>query len=67
MFNIISDQNDSQNTEILLKNVDCYLRLIQFLTFLSNIQEKRHLYSLFSSTEDKTQVLNYNNMTICYI
>lgn len=53
---MILDTYDSQNTERLLKNVDCHLKLINFLIYLSNFQEKHRSYSLFSSTEDKIQV-----------
>lgn len=55
-INIILDQYDSQNSENLLKNVNCHLKLVKFLTFLFNFQKKHNLQSLSFSTEDKTQV-----------
>lgn len=57
MLNIIVDESDPQNNEILLRKVDCQLKLITFITFLFNYQEKHHCQSLPSlSAEDRTQV-----------
>lgn len=55
-INLILDQYDSQNSENLLKNVNCHLKLVKFLTLLFNFQKKHHLQSLSFTTEDKTQV-----------
>ncbi|XP_025425417.1 rab3 GTPase-activating protein non-catalytic subunit isoform X2 [Sipha flava] len=49
--------SESQNNEKLLKNVDRHLKLIKFLTFLFNFQEKHRFQPLSMSTEDKTQEL----------
>lgn len=55
-INLILDQYDSQNSENLLKNVNCHLKLVKFLTLLFNFKKKHHLQSLSFTTEDKTQV-----------
>jgi len=43
-----------------LKNTDNHLKLIIFLTFLSNFQEKHRFQASSLSAEDKTQVYKYN-------
>lgn len=54
-------QCDPQNyDEKLLKNTDNHLKLIIFLTFLSNFQEKHRFQASSLSAEDKTQVYKYN-------
>lgn len=53
---VILDQNDSHCNENLLRNVNCQLKLIMFLTFLFNFQEKHRFPSLSLSAEDKIQV-----------
>lgn len=55
------EQCDPQNyDENLLKNTDNHLKLIIFLTFLSNFQEKHRFQASSLSAEDKTQVYKYN-------
>jgi len=43
-----------------LKNTDNHLKLIKFLTFLSNFQEKHRVQASSLSAEDKIQVYKYN-------
>uniref|UniRef100_A0A2S2P4L9 Rab3 GTPase-activating protein non-catalytic subunit n=1 Tax=Schizaphis graminum TaxID=13262 RepID=A0A2S2P4L9_SCHGA len=52
-------QSESQNyNENLLKNTDNHLKLIMFLTFLSNFQEKHRFQASSLSAEDKIQELS---------
>jgi len=56
-FNLFLEQCDPQNfNENLLKNTDNHLKLIMFLTFLSNFQEKHRFQASSLSAEDRTQV-----------
>lgn len=61
-ISIILDQYDLQNSDNLLKNVNCHLKLVKYLTLLFNFQKKHYLQSLSFSTEDKTQVFSSYNI-----
>lgn len=60
-FHLTLEQCDPQNyDEKLLKKTDNHLKLIIFLKFLSNFQEKHRFQASSLSAEDKTQVYKYN-------
>lgn len=64
--NYYLDPSDLIDSENLLKNVDCHLKLITFLTFVLNFREKHRSQPFSFTAEDMTQVYKLLIITLEY-